>query len=259
MKREYVFLCWCMMVVAASAMPQENKQKLGGYYVLLDNAQRTATLLDADYARPGKVYEQTELLVPVAVTLTGPSMGGDPVAIDYVITALGTRAFYNAPNATAVTFAADSRVSRIETEALAQMPNLSQDTLTLPASLDSLALSAVVLPGIKYIEFLGAVPPRCAVATQGDAVNPWTSATEVTMPSVQVLVPEGAWSAYKAAAGIGDYFTCFQGETPTGVTEQEHAPVRAYKVMQNGQLVIIHNGVVYDAQGREFYYKNLHK
>ncbi len=185
-------------------------------------------------------------------------MGGTSTGKTYQVIALDKKAFYGAA-ATSVSFAEGSYVQWIGSLALANMVNLSQDTLTLPASLDSLALSAVVLPGIKYIEFLGAVPPRCAVATQGDAVNPWTSATEVTMPSVQVLVPEGAWSAYKAAAGIGDYFTCFQGETPTGVTEQEHASAKAYKVMQNGQLVIIHNGVVYDAQGREFYHKNLHK
>lgn len=245
MKVYTLLLSLSLMSVLLMATPQSDIQKLSGYYVRLDNEYHSAVLLDADFAHPGRLYEQTVLSVPATVTLTGPSMGGEPVAIVYSVVALGNKAFYNAPNATAVTFAADSRVSRIETEALANMPKMS-GKLVLPASLEALAVSSILLPNITEIEFLGTTPPTCE--TQNGYL-PWTSASGSTGRNIHISVPDGAWETYKAAAGIGDYFSCFRGDTPTGITGQENASAKACKIMRNGQLLIIRNGVEYDVQG----------
>lgn len=252
-KYDLLLLLWLIAPVMRATPQQQTAvqgpiQWINNVFYWL-NEDYTATILDS-YQYGGKSYYQQETIeVLPTVFHGGPSVGGGQSGYTYRITELGQRAFKGAKCKT-LTFAMPSNVMVIGEEALSNMPNLSQDTLTLPASLDSLALGAVVLPNIRYIVFLGTTPPRCAVAPGEDAFNPWTSASEITMPTVQVLVPEGTWSKYKEAKGIGDYFSCFQGETPTGVTEAENTPTKACKVMRNGQLLIQKAGSFYTLEGQ---------
>ena len=240
-------------VLAAPQTPQATQtiQYLSGFYVNLDESTRTACILDAKATR-GKYYQQDTVTVPDAVFHGGPGTGGGQSGYTYRIMELGQRAFKGA-QCKMLTFAMPSNVTVIGEEALDSLVNLSQDTLTLPASLDSLALSSIVLPEIKCIEFLGAVPPRCAVATQGDAVNPWTSLQVVTSPATVVIVPTGSLTAYRAAEGIGDYFVDIRehGQIPTDLPcSSLMSPAVPRKYLYRGQLVIENNGIRYTAEGK---------
>ena len=133
------------------------------------------------------------------------------------------------------------------------MPKM-EDTLVLPASLDSLSLSAIVLPNIQKIVFLGSTPPRCAI-NKGSltAYNPWTSDNDGATPAdIKIEVPKGASDAYKQAAGIGDYFTCFKQDTPTAMDNMREAVAPATKSLRNGMLIIERNGAYYDARGNRY-------
>lgn len=254
MKQLLLVCLFSGVAVFAMATPLIVQDTQKDYWQYIDNVlykcdytAQTAIVSDL-YAKYGMHYTQSHILIPASFVLQGIGTGDDYSKTMQVI-AVADNAFSGA-ECTSLSFAEPSNVKTIGGAALSNMPNLSQDTLTLPASLDSLALSAILLPEIKYIRFLGTTPPRCAVATDGDAINPWTSASEITMPTVQVLVPEGTWNAYKETKGIGDYFSCFQGETPTGITEMANAPAKAQKVMRNGQLLIEKAGVLYTVEGR---------
>ncbi|MBO7501984.1 MAG: hypothetical protein J6T32_02060 [Paludibacteraceae bacterium] len=201
-------------------------------------------------------YSQTNFVVLSTVTLPiqSASMSGGPSSgmTTFKVVELGERSFENATCST-ITFAAPSYVRAIRTRALINMSNMTTK-LTLPASLEHLDISSIVLPKIQEIEFLGTVPPTCDVNPGNkSAYNPWTeSASNVTPSNIKVTVPVGSEEAYKGTAGIGDYFDCFKtGGSGTGIAETIATQSHARKVIMNGQMYILRDGHLYNALGAQ--------
>ncbi len=171
----------------------------------LDTETLEAVIKDWASLMPGQVYTQTELIVPAyfEVKSLGISMGGDSQSSKKVyVVEIGEKAFYGA-EAASVVFADGSKVRIIRKQGLANMPNM-KGTLTLPASLKALEASAVLLPDITKLVFLGTEAPECML--EGD-YNSWTANGVATPKDVEVVVPDGSLAAYKKKVGIGNYFT----------------------------------------------------
>ena len=80
-----------------------------------------------------------------------------------------------------------------------------------------------------------------------------------TFADIEIEVSDGAKKAYKVAAGIGDYFTCFKQDTPTALDDNANAPVASdelcpsasvLKRIVNGMLIIERNGKTYNTLGK---------
>ena len=201
-------------------------------------------------------YTQTNFVVPSTITLTGvsASMGGDPSTskLTLPVVELGERALKDA-NASSVTFATPSNIRAIRTNAFMNMKNMT-GKLTLPASLEHLAISSILLPNITEIEFLGTTPPECDTDDGNkSAYNPWTaSVTNLTPSNIKVTVPVGSEDLYKSAVGIGDYFDCFKNSgSGTGIAETVATGSHARKVIMNGQMYILRDGRLYNALGAQ--------
>ena len=182
------------------------------------------------------------------------------------IVTLGERALYDVWASGTLTLPSSLRLMKREALYVVVGKNAADyiSKLVLPASLDSLCVSAVVLDRLQELVFEGTVPPRCEVLRDGlGAYNPWTAEDAATSPDVMVTYPESAFDAYKKRFGIGDYFTCFKKddpETPTGVEVIEDAVVKrsspasedsvVRKVMQNGRVVIIRSNRTYNLFGQ---------
>ena len=186
-------------------------------------------------------YSQTALVVPAEFVLSsgGASMGGGGGGSSktYKVTALGEYAFRKAA-ASRLDFELPSNLRTVKAFALTQMQNLKgalvlpegvetiehdgiggtgmpTHKVVLPATLTELGLSAIVLTAADTLEFLGDVPPACATAESGDALNPWTSAAGATAKDIVVIVPDGRLAAYKAQKGLGDWFTGIREKSGT--------------------------------------------
>jgi len=129
--------------------------------------------------------------------------------------------------------------------------------LVLPSTLTTLDYSSIVLYELDSLVFLGDVPPTCNYEKNGDVFirAPWIYKSDNLYPTskdIVVIVPESALSAYQDAPGIGDYFTCLKKGPATALEENEEAVVsQQKKVLRNGRLYILRDGVVYDAQGQK--------
>ena len=227
----------------------EQYDATSGLLYQLDTDTHEAVILDWASMVPGQVYEQETLTVLAyfEVKSLGISMGGDSQSSNKVyVVEIGEKGFYGA-KATSVVFADDSHVGVIRKQALANMPNMG-GTLTLPASLERLEISSILLPFIKKIVFLGTEPPECL---SDETYNPWTSEGLSTPSDIEVVVPTGCFSKYKAKAGLGTYFSNMHAEgeetlTALDKTEADAVPV---KILNGGRIVILRNGRAYDFTG----------
>ena len=247
-----------------------------------DPATREATVITCQNAKTGYVYEQANVFVPATITVSGASMGGDSSSESentYTVTEIGEGALEGAWAQT-LAFGKGSQVRIIRRRGLyglgiktlelpASLRVIEEEglyirssqktqsfiaTLVLPAGLDSLGLSSIVLNRLQKLRFLGMTPPKCATA-EGDARNPWTAADNATPEDITVEYPEGCRDLYKERAGIGDYFTAFaEPETPTGVedtdAETRSSAGAARKVMQGGRVTIIRGTRSYNLFGQ---------
>ena len=229
------------------SVPMATSTRWDSLFYLTDVTQKEALVTKSSFLKKNSPipYPQPIIKIPSYMVVTGYM--DDPNRKDTLdVVGIESKAFVKA-QATSVVFTEPSNVTTIGTLAFSSMSNMT-GKLVLPASLTNLSVSSILLPNITEIEFLGTTPPMCEIV---DTYNPWTSASNgITPNTIKVTVPEGTWSTYKEAIGIGDYFTCFQGETPTGVTELENAPAKACKVMRNGQLLIQKAEVLYTAEGK---------
>ena len=249
MRRTIVFVLFCVMSLLSIA--QDKSTEVDSLWYFTYPQTGSAVLTKSDMWKPNHkskygYYPQSTLIIPSEIVIDAQSIGGGSGKVTLQVTGIGTDAFKKAL-ASSVEFASGSHVDSIATFAFYSMSNMT-GKLVLPASLANLSVSAILLPDITEIEFLGTTPPMCEIV---DTYNPWTSASNGATPNtIKVTVPEGTWSTYKEAIGIGDYFTCFKGDDPTGVTELENAPAKACKVMRNGQLLIQKAEVLYTAEGK---------
>ena len=138
---------------------------------------------------------------------------------DYLAVEIGEKAFYGAeasnivfdtdpsyeyaPHTQLIAHGGQSNIRIIRKQGLANMPNMA-GTLTLPASLKALEASAVLLPDITKLVFLGTDSPECML--EGD-YNPWMADGVATSKDVEVVVPDGSLASYKKRVGLGNYFT----------------------------------------------------
>ena len=251
--KKYVILSVMVLaatIVAAKPLATQSSLVDSLFYDFDDNSL-TAVVTVSDFWNTGHkkklgYYPQQTIIIPASVGKEIIPLGGSPYIGDFSVVEIGVSAFAKA-KATSVEFAAPSNVTTIGTLAFSQMTNMS-GKLTLPASLTHLAVSAILLPNITEIEFLGDTPPTCEIS--GD-YTPWTSATSATPKDIKITVPDGAEANYKAAAGIGDYFDCFSKETPTALDNMRKAVAPATKSLRNGMLIIERNGHRYTPLGHE--------
>jgi len=202
------------------------------------------------------IYTVSGIVIPATIKVStgGGQTGGTGMAqgeVTYTVVCIGAQAFAGA-TATSIVFANPSNVATIKTLAFSNLPNLT-GKLVLPASLQTLELSSIILPGLTEIEFLGSVPPDCELSdADNGAYNPWTTLEASTSENITITVPEGAWEAYQDAPGIGDYFTCLRRDPGpgTGCSDIQADMPRVQKTMRNGRICILRDGTYYDLQGQ---------
>lgn len=230
-------------------------------------------LLEEDggpYGRKDYVIQDT-LQTELAGQSQGGATGESKKIVDVV--GIGEEAFYQS-KVKSLTFETSSKFRYIRSRGMAEMKNMSGaltlpeglqeidamglysgdegdkmpvTELVLPSTLDTLGANSVVLDKLERLVFTSMTPPKMS------SVFPWVNPVNgdfSTPKDIEVVVPQEAWSTYKNAKGIGDYFSCFGGDDPTDVTELENTPAKACKVMRNGQLLIEKAGVLYTAEGK---------
>ena len=253
-----------------------------GNFLLLfyyDSDVKTAEVKDVSALVPEGCYAKTSYVIPNTfdIAMGGSSTGGgiDVDAITFDVVGFGAKAFYKSL-ATSITFPTSGKFAYIRKQGMAEMKNLTGTLilpdglkeidekglfsgttggkmpvtkLVIPASVDSLGKSAVVLNQVKEIEFLGTTPPK--VYDDGNGVLPWTiSKTSAynTPKDIKITYPQGADEAYKNAPGISTYFTQLQSGTAIENTKVEASP--ATKSLYKGMLIIERNGVKYTTTGQ---------
>ena len=240
MKKIFTLVSAALMAFSLQAADLDTIQVDGIYYQLNLETQ-TATLIQAQ--NDAKKYEQESIVIPVSVSKENAN---------FPVVALGRMAFRTSP-AKSITFAEGSNVTEIGMQAFQRVINIKElvlpegiklipvtgihsdqdpatepmalEKLVLPASVDSLAMMSIVASNLATIEFKGAVPPGCChkyIAATDYYQVPWQiNAVHKNLTSKEcvIIVPKGALETYKAAPGIGDYFTTIQEkeDKPTAV------------------------------------------
>ena len=249
-----------------------------GLYYLCDENTMEAVVIACRNAGEGYIYTQGTLTIPATVAVSGSSLGsggGSQSQQVYKVTEISEAALKDSW-VQILSFAADSHVRVIRRQGLygikctgtltlpASLRVIEEEglyvksketslsfisTLILPASLDSLGKSAIVLNKLQTLQFLGTTPPKCHYT---ESSNPWMAEENATPDNITVTYPEGAYAAYNNCYGIGNYFTSFTGpETPTGIDEmQEEDGATTMKVMRNGQGLIVRDGRFYTMLGQ---------
>lgn len=293
--RDILAVLLLLGVAGVSAKPKEEPfvyKDANGLYFRCNPDTKTASLI-ATQEKNTKKYRMEHIVVPAAITVEegtistgGTSQGGQIYTVTEVddnalkgataysitfaepssIVTLGERALYDVWASGTLTLPSSLRLMKREALYVVVGKTAADyiSKLVLPASLDSLCVSAVVLDRLQELVFEGTVPPRCEVLRGGlGAYNPWTAEDACTEASVKVTCPKEAEESYRQQFGIGNYFTCFKKddpETPTGVEEIEDAVVKrsspasedsvVRKVMQNGRVVIIRSNRTYNLFGQ---------
>ena len=269
------------MVVGAIAVPlAKNIKKVNNLYYSYNNGTETAVLIPSQSMEDDYTYTMTGVItVPRSITIQFEGDKGtenveyrvmeiakQAMKDAYIsglqfedkcpITVIREQGLYGISSVNGTLVMPDS-LHLIEKEGIYVKSSMKATSyiseLVLPASLDSLSLSSVVLNRVSRITFLGDVPPRCAVlpAAEGTAYNPWTSASAVTPNNIDIVVPAGAEKAYAACKGIGDYFTDldkYKPVTPTDLTETTTVTAPR-KMFHNGQVCIVRDGQYYSLLG----------
>lgn len=286
-----LFLFFLLCSVGTEAEPQLQpfvQKDASGLYFRCDPNTMTAALLPTQ-EKNAKKYRMENIVVPATITVeqgtisTGGTSQGEMVftvtelednalkgATAYSITfaepssivTLGERALYDVWVSGTLTLPSSLKLIKKEAVYVVVGKEAADyiSKLVLPASLDSLCVSAIVLDRLQELCFMGTTPPRCEVLREGvGAYNPWTAVEACTSPDVKVTYPEGAYEAYNDCFGIGDYFNSFEGpqdtETPTAVeqthvSDEQTSSVSARKVMQGGRVVIIRGTRSYNLFGQ---------
>lgn len=216
-----------------------------GLYFTIDDANNRAVVEKSQKTGFGGTppYSLTTITVPSTVSYVITAMGtGSETTMYAPVDEIGVDAFYNVTKCTSFTFGSPSNVKTINTRGMAEMSGLT-GTLTLPASLkyiyekgiysgdnggkmpikklvipagiDSLGMSSLVLDKVEEIQFLGTTPPK--IYNDGTGVLPWTiSATSEhnTPKNIKITIPDGSYDAYNNVAGF-DYFDYFSGSSAT--------------------------------------------
>ncbi len=293
MKKLFVSLVFVAVAglswAAPQAMPIIYQDATSALWFRCDPDTKTAAVIadQSDYKTDYVLIE--DLVIPYSVKVPSASIGmsgtGGETFTEFVVTSvdddaffeswaytlsfaansqvatIGERAFYNAWFSGEITLPASLLL--IKSQAFAIYSGGSDDHITkmvIPASVDSLCLSAIVLDAVEEIEFLGAVPPHCQVlpAADGTAYNPWTQAdtdNPATPKGIKITYPDGAYDAYNNCYGIGDYFSCFTGPNPGPVTalrDVDAEQPKAEKLLRNGNLVILRNATAYSVLGQRY-------
>ncbi|MBO7502567.1 MAG: leucine-rich repeat protein [Paludibacteraceae bacterium] len=257
MKKTFLFLFAALLMAAGNATADtqavsSSLLRCDGLFYDCNISTQFAEL--APSQTPKGIYTTTEIVIPTTINV---SIGGGQTGsgmqqgeVTYTVISIGAQAFAGA-TATSITFAEPSNIATIRTQAFSNMPNLTK--LVLPASLTTLELSSIILPGLTEIEFLGATPPACELSdADNGAYNPWTTLEASTSPDITITVPEGALAAYQDAPGFGDYFTCLRRDPGpgTGCSDIQADMPRVQKIMRNGRICILRDGTYYDLQGQ---------
>ncbi|MBQ4507446.1 MAG: hypothetical protein II970_00885 [Paludibacteraceae bacterium] len=268
-----------LMPLQAQSFTYKDEQ---GLYYLCDGSTLEATLIASRNAADNNVYKQSTLHIPATVIVSGSSLGsggGSESETAYAVTEIGEGALKDAW-VQILTFDADSRVRVIRREGMynirctgtltlpASLKVIEElglyrkskessssfiSTVVLPAGLDSLGKSAIVLNKLQTLQFLGTTPPKCHYT---ESSNPWAGTDAATPDNITVTYPEGSYTAYNNRKGIGTYFTSFTGpdEMPTGI--DRYAGILpagedgARKIVCNGQVLILRDGRFYTAMGQ---------
>ena len=228
MKKLFTLVSAAVMAMSLQAQDPVKIEVDGLWYQLNTKAQ-TATLIPAE--NEAKKYEQESIVIPVSVV-------NDEV--EYPVVELAKGAF-KLSTASSIKFAAGSKVTTIGMQVFQRATNITElvlpegiklipvtgihsdqdpatepmslKKLVLPASVDSLAMMSVVASSLETIEFKGTNPPGCChkyIAATDYYQVPWEINAvhkNFTPKACVIIVPDDAVEAYKAAPGIGDYFT----------------------------------------------------
>jgi len=259
MKKTFLFILVIALMATgkATAETQAKMAILRPDTVLFYDCDATTMQAEVTTCQIGKnrIYLSDNIVIPATFkvnTSSGQTGGGIQQGEEtYTVLSIGAQAFAGA-TATSIVFANPSNVATIKTRAFSNLPNLT-GKLVLPASLQTLELSSIILPELTEIEFLGSVPPDCELSdADNGAYNPWTTLEASTSEDITITVPNGAWEAYQDAPGIGDYFTCLRRDPGpgTGCSDIQADMPRVQKTMRNGRICILRDGTYYDLQGQ---------
>ena len=179
------------------------------------------------------------------------------------ITEINYYTFCGCSGLTSVTI--PSSVAHIRSYAFGLCTGLT--SITIPNGVSSLGtyvfyectgLSSVTIPSsVTYIGGFSFV--RCTAlasitnyATTPQSIDSYRF-TSVNKSTCVLHVPEGSVAAYQAASGWSDFTNIVAiSKTPTGVEPISHEPeATCQKFIKDGQLIINHNGKLYNALGVE--------
>lgn len=235
------------------------------YYTIKDgNASVMPDLTGNNYAALASV------VVPATIAQTVCTITDGTAAIaqtEIPVVALGKAAFKSNKSIQAVSFAAPSNITEVQSMAMMYMEGMTGTLelpeglkyiatsgihsglnggqmpvkkLILPSTLDSLSIISIVLNELDTLEFRGAVAPKCQVReTTKQRQIPWainlTNNKFPTPADVHIILPDGAYDSYKAQVGIGDYFEYFNSPSTSvdevNSTETNHIKQGIYNVM----------------------------
>ena len=151
-------------------------------------------------------------------------------------TIIGTGCFYNCSNLTSLLL--PENVTTVNDSAFYGCSSLT--SITLPNSLTSIGGSAFRdCSSLADIYCYATTPPMCNTNTF-DGVS----------KHCYIHVPAGTVQDYQLATGWRDFFYYYEisVETALPATTQEQQPSR--KLLRNGQVLILRNGVTYDMMGQ---------
>ena len=206
-------------------------------YCRYNSCTMTADIVQRNVATK-PYYDRGDILIPRTFSIPNAVIGengSSNSSLTYTVVAIDEGAFINC-TASSFAFTLPSNIQVIRRQALSEMNNMTGElalpegltlieekgiytgftSLVIPSTVDSLSISAILLEKVERIEFLGSVPPRCAV--DGD-LTPWNTEDVFTPKDVTIVVPDGSFTAYQDQKGIGDYFTCFKKDTPSALNE----------------------------------------
>ena len=76
-----------------------------------------------------------------------------------------------------------------------------------------------------------------------------TSTFKGVSKNCYIHIPEGTVRAYQLATGWSDFHYYYEIEEETALSETEQANKPSRKIIRDGQVLILRNGVAYDMMG----------